>query len=147
MTTHPSRRTLLFLAVAIAAVELLAVCLRTPALAQLGWQHATAPYRLVRDADVDPFASFAPTASIVMAQRTIPPEATYAIVVGNQEPRVEPQLVRLIFKLWLLPRRYTARPRDADWVIAYNESSERVGVPYTQEIGLAPGVNALKVAH
>jgi hypothetical protein len=31
-------------------------------------------------------------------------------------------------------------------VIAYNQSSERAGVRYTREIGLAPGVNALKVA-
>jgi hypothetical protein len=68
-------------------------------------------------------------------------------VVGNEEPSPPTKIVDDIFKLWLVPRRYVSRLADADWAITYNEASEGLGVGYTQELGLGPGVNAVKLVH
>lgn len=146
MNKWPSRRALTVFAAVVVAVDLVAAVSQTPILARIGYENAKGPYRLVRNADLDPFASFAPTGALVAARETIPRDATYAIVVGDGPPRVAPELVRQIFQFWLLPRTYTSRTGDADWVIVYQRPSETAGVRYTQEVGLGPGVNALKVA-
>jgi hypothetical protein len=146
ISNWPSRRALIVLAAAVAGIELFGAAAKLPGVARIGYDNARQPYRLVRDADLDPFASFAPTAPLAVAAETIPRDATFAIVVGDEEPRIDPELVRQLFQLWLLPRAYTPRLRDADWVIVYNHASETAGVPYTREVGLGPGVNALEVA-
>jgi hypothetical protein len=145
MTKWPNRRVVLAVAAVVVVVDLAAAASRVPSLARIGYDNAKEPYRLVRDADLDPFASFAPTEAVAVARQTIPRDATYAIVVGDDPPRVAPTLVRDIFRLWLLPRRYTTRLDEAQWVIAYHHASETIGVPYSKEIGFGPGVNALQV--
>jgi hypothetical protein len=145
ISNWPSRRVVVALAAAVVAAELFGAAAKLPGVVRIGWENGRQPYRLVRDADLDPFASFAPTASVAAAREAIPRDATFAIVVGEDEPRIAPELVRQIFQLWLLPRSFTERPREADWVIVYHHASETAGVPYTREVGLGPGVNALEV--
>jgi hypothetical protein len=145
MSERPGRRALLIIAAIVVAIEVAAAAGQTAIFVRIGYGNYTKPYRLVRDADLDPLASFAPNAALVAALQTIPPDATYSIVVGKDPAVADPQLIRLIYQFWLLPRRYTSRPSAARWVIAYHRASESLGIRYTQEIGLGPFVNALKV--
>jgi hypothetical protein len=116
-------------------------------LAKIGYQDASIPPRLIRDADVDAFAYYEPTGPLITARRAIPVDATYSIVVGQDPPVQNPALVKTILRLWLLPRTYVANPAEAQWVIGYHKSSEKLGIPYTDETGLAYGVNAVRVKH
>jgi hypothetical protein len=145
MSERPGRRGLLIIAAIVVAIEVVAAAGQTAIFVRIGYGNSTKPYRLVRDADLDPLASFAPTAALVAAQQAIPPDATYSIVVGKNPPVADPRLIRLIYQFWLLPRRYVARPSAAQWVIAYHRPSESLGLHYTREVGLAPFVNAVKV--
>ena len=117
-------------------------------LAKIGYQDISVPPRLLRDEDLDAFAFFGPTGPLIGAARVIPRNGTYSIVVGDDPASTEdPRLIKTILRLWLLPRTYTPRPADAQWVVTYDQSSERLGIPYTDETGLAPNVNVIRVKH
>ncbi len=135
----------LFAAILVTA-ELWVAVSHTRLFAQVGYKNLTGSRHLVRDADLDPFSFFAPTQALVTAQDVIPRDATYAIVVGNEAPGPALEIAQDIFRFWLVPRRYAANLDQAQWVITYNAASESLGVPYTKEIGLGPGVNAVKLA-
>jgi hypothetical protein len=134
----------LLVAVVVAA-ELVVAVSNLRLLTQVGYKNLTGPRHLVRSADLDPFAYFAPTQALVAAQDVIPRDATYSIIVGNEAPGPPVEIVRDIFRFWLIPRRYTTDLHRAQWVVTYNAASEAIGMPYTAEIGLGPGVNAVKL--
>jgi hypothetical protein len=136
---------LLVLAAIIVAVELAAVASQIAPLVRIGYEQADRPDRLVRDADLDPLSFYAPTGAFVAAQRLIPRDATYAMVVGEKPGEANPKIVLDLFRMWLLPRRYTERVAEAEYVIAYYRPSESLGVDYVEEIGLGPGVNVVRV--
>ena len=96
-------------------------------------------------ADVDPFAYYDPTLAMVAARQAIPRDATYTIVVGRERNAMVPGLATSVYRIWLLPRRYTPDIHEAQWALTYWKSSEFLGVPYSTEIGLGPGVNAVKL--
>jgi hypothetical protein len=134
--------------IGIVVFDLLVSASHSWPLAKIGYQDASVPPRLVRDADVDPFSSFGPTAPLITAGRFIPRNATYSIVIGKDPPTPDPGLVRRELRLWLLPRTYVANRADAQWVVAYHESSEKLGIKYSDETGLgAPGTNVVRVEH
>jgi hypothetical protein len=137
-----ARRAVLVVAAVVVVVQLWAATANLHQFARIGWRNAGAPNPLVRDADLDPLAAFASTEALVRAGQTIPREASYALVVGKD---ADAGLVRAAFRFWLEPRREVAEPGKADWLIAYKISSEATGVRYSQEVGLAPGVNAVRV--
>ena len=139
------RSWLLIGAMIIAVVELALAVSKTSFYARIGWKNLHAPKQLVRDADVDPFAYYDPTLPMVAAARAIPRNATYTIVVGRERAAMVPGLAIDVFRLWLAPRRYTTDIHKAQWALTYWKSSEFLGVPYTTEIGLGPGVNAVKL--
>ena len=139
-------RALALLAACLAAGELFVAVSHIRLFAQVGHKNLTGPRHLVREADLDPFSYFAPTQALVAAQDVIPRDATYSIVVGNEAAGPPVEIADDIFRFWLVPRRYTADLSQAQWVITYNAASEALGVPYTREIGLGPGVNAVKLA-
>lgn len=141
-----TRRALVVFAALVVGIELYATASNSAwTLGRIGYQHLSRPSRLTRDADLDPLAFYAPTGALLAAQQTIPRGATYTIVVGNDPPGANPDYVRILFKLWLVPRLYTERLSEAHWVIAYHHSSETLGVKYTKEIGLGPDVNVVEV--
>jgi hypothetical protein len=140
-----TRTAVLVAAVAVVAAELVAAALVIGDYARFGWRAAQAPNPIVRDADLDPLAQFVPTAALVRAAQTIPREATYTVVVGQDPPVELPGDVDAAFRFWLPPRRYTPHAADADWIVAYHVSSEDLGVPVGREIGLAPAINAVEV--
>jgi hypothetical protein len=139
------RSWLLVGAVIIAVVELALAVSKTSFYARIGWKNLHAPKQLVRDADVDPFAYYDPTLPMVVAGQAIPRTATYTIVVGHERNAMVPGLAIDVYRLWLAPRRYTTDIHKAQWALTYWKSSEFLGVPYTTEIGLGPGVNAVKL--
>jgi hypothetical protein len=65
--------------------------------------------------------------------------------VGGPRSVEDPGIVKVLFRFWLLPLRYVLKIADAQWVIAYQRPSESLGVQYTQEIGLGPDINVVKV--
>ncbi len=139
-----ARSGLLLVAAAAAVVEIWAAVGPTDDVARIGYRAFRTPTPLVRDADIDPLALYVPkTSALVHARETIPPDASFAVVVGKANE--QPGIVKLLFRLWLMPRRYVQTLAAAQWVIAYERPSESLGVQYIQEIGLAPDVNVVKV--
>ena len=135
------------LAALVVLIELWLAVSRTSFYAHIGARNLKAAPLLVRDADVDPFAYFDPTLAMVAAQRAIPRDATYTIVYGGEQPgrKMVPGFAKTVYRLWLLPRRYTTDIHKAQWALTYFKSSEFLGVPYRKEIGLGPGVNAVEL--
>ncbi len=140
-----TRVAVLAVAIAVVVVELAAAAGVIGNYARFGWRAARAPNALVRDADLDPLAQFVPTAVLVHAAQAIPRDATYTVVVGNDPPVELPGDVDAAFRFWLPPRHYTEHVADAEWIVAFHVSSENLGVPVAQEIGLGPAVNAVEV--
>jgi hypothetical protein len=134
----------LLVAAAAVVVEIVVAVGPTDTVARIGYRSFRTPTPLVRDADLDPLALYVPkTNALVKARETIPADATYAVVTGSSTTNAS--VLKLVFRLWLMPRRYVRTVAAAQWVVAYERSSESLGVPYTREIGLAPDVNAVKV--
>lgn len=131
--------------VVLAGIALVAAASQVAPLAQVGYERVTAPSRDLRDADVDPFAYFAPTEPLVLAQQAIPNNATYSLAIGNDPPGTSAEIVRDLFQFWLLPRRFVARPADAQWVIVYHEPPGAFHVPHVKDISLGPAVDAVEV--
>jgi hypothetical protein len=88
-----------------------------------------------------------PNDLLVNASRVIPLDATYAVVVGQTPPTPPPLDVGLpdLVHYWLFPRRWTGNARAADWIVAFHESSELLGVRVAREIGLSDAANAVEV--
>lgn len=145
LRTWPDRRVLLVAAGLVAAVDLAAAATQVPTVVRVVRSQTTQQVRLVRDADLDPLAAFVPTGALAAAAADMPADATYAIVVADKPAVADPQLIRIVFAFWLLPRRYTPRLADAQWVIAYRVPSERTGVRFSQEIGIGPEISLLQV--
>jgi hypothetical protein len=140
-----SRTATLVVAVVVVALELAFGAAVIGGYARTGWRAAGTPTPLVREADLDPLAQFVPTATLVHAAQAIPRDATYTVVVGQDPPVELPSDVETAFRFWLPPRRYTPNAADADWIVAFHVSSEDLGVPVAQEVGLGPAVNAVRV--
>jgi hypothetical protein len=132
-------------AAVLAGAELVAAAAVISDYARNGKRSLESPNALVRDADLDPLALYVPTQALVRARELIPPDATYAVVVGDDPPVADPAGVLSVFRFWLPPRRYTDRVAEADWVIAYHHSSETLGVDYSRELGLSASANVVEV--
>jgi len=98
--------------------------------------------------DVAPMQQYIAPFALVTARETIPADATYSVVVGQTPPTSEllQQAIPLLFRYWLLPRRYTSHPHQAEWVIAYHAPSVGLGLPVAREIGLGPDANLDRIA-
>jgi hypothetical protein len=144
----PSSRpsALALIACLIVALELWAAVTHAVHVVRVGLHAAGQPAHTVEAADFDPYALYAMPEALVRAGTVIPPHATYSVVSGSNLSAVQRQRALLAFQLALLPRHFTSDPRKAQWVIAYQMSSEGTGVKYTREIGLGPGVQVVQVA-
>ena len=90
-----------------------------------------------------------PNEVIAGAERVIPLDATYNLVLGPQFDLTETQRagIPVVLRYYLLPRHEVQGTEGADWVIAYGQSSEELGLRYRREVPLAEGVNALELEH
>lgn len=70
--------------------------------------------------------------------------------VGRSSPgpglAVHPALLRIAFEFWLLPRRFTDRVGDAQWLIIYGRGVPRPAVEVRRRISLGPAATLLEVA-
>jgi len=137
------RRGLVLLAGVVVALELWAAVGHIGDIVRSGYRAVSEPSYPVQEADLDPLAFYALPEAVVRARDVIPPHATFAVVTGPGLTSTQ-RLAAVAFRLMLLPRLFTADRHRAQWVIAYRASSEALGVPYSREIGLAPGVNVIE---
>ncbi len=135
------RRGLTVLAAVVVACELWAATAHIGHIARKGYDALTAPGYPASEADIDALAFYVSPEALGRARSIIPPHATYAVIVPNGNEHG----AALAFKLALLPRVYRRSRHRAEWVIAYQVSSEHQGLHYSREIGLAPDVNLLKI--
>jgi hypothetical protein len=142
---HTASRVLAAAVGIFVAFEVWAAGTHAVGIAKQGYRSLTTPGYTVAAGDVDPLAYFASTGALVAARRVIPADDAYTVVVGHDLAPSARTGVSLAFRFWLPPRRYVTRQRDAQWVIAYHVPSESLKVPYTNEIGLAPDVNVVRV--
>src|SRR6185437_16767552 len=93
------------------------------------------------------FTYFDPTLAMVDAQLVIPRNATFTIVVGDEQSgrNMTRPFATIVYRFWLAPRHYTTNIHKAQWALTYFKSSESLGVPYVHEFGLGPGVNAVQL--
>ena len=94
------------------------------------------------------------TSTFVEAARLIPPTATYYVTTGLKDlsfsDPVHGQLV--LFKTpvfagyWLLPRRMTIDPHQADWIYSYGGDLSKLGLKYRRVIPSGPGAQVAEVA-
>jgi hypothetical protein len=137
-----------FAAAVIVAVALFSALGQVSTVARTGWAWFTAHTNPAGLRELAPASSHGvSTQALELAAKTIPPDARYAIVVG-QEPPFDPSVanaVPSIVQYWLLPRRYTLYVKDASWIVTYHAPSETLGVKVAQEIGLGPDANLIRV--
>lgn len=95
-------------------------------------------------APADPW-SLAPF--IEAARQAVPAGATYAVVVGQDPPTdaLRASAIPGLLDYALAPRRYTLNVHQAQWVITYHQSSEKLSVNIGKEIGLGADGNAVEV--
>jgi hypothetical protein len=88
-----------------------------------------------------------PDEMLLRVRRVIPEDASFAVVLGDSIELTETQQTGIpqFLRYWLLPRRFEDERDDADWVIAYGQSSETLGVPVVEEVPLAEAINAVRV--
>jgi hypothetical protein len=92
--------------------------------------------------------------TFVEAAKIIPPNATYYVTTGlnglSFSDPVHGQLV--LFKTpvfagyWLLPRRLTIDPHQADWVYSYGGDLTKLGLKYKRILPSGPGAQVAEVA-
>jgi hypothetical protein len=149
LTTHGLR----VAAAVVAAVALGGALYRVPALVRISHQSLKQPDVSLEQADLDPLQYFVSIGALVSAENTIPRGQTWTIVVGNDPPlgTSPAQIVDLktaippIFRMWLLPLRYTPKLHQAQWVIVYHHPSNTLGIRYSKQIYLSWDANLLKV--
>ena len=87
-----------------------------------------------------------PAVVVERAEQLIREDELYAIAIGDQIPVVAGGIgIVQGLHYFLLPRGWTDDYTRADWVIAWGQSSETLGVPIAREYGVAPSVNLVEV--
>ena len=96
--------------------------------------------------ELDPRHIGIPVEVVERTEELVPRDASYTIVFGDQIPVESGGIgVRQGLVYFLLPRRWTNDHERAEWVLAWGESSEALGVRVRREVGLVPGVNLVEV--
>src|SRR4051794_30060202 len=87
---------LIGLAALVVVIDLSVAAVQAARFVGIGWRLHERPSQLPRDDDLDPLAYFLPTAALSGARRVIPPGASYAIVVGDDPPVGDSELIRIV---------------------------------------------------
>jgi hypothetical protein len=137
----------------VAAAALGGALYRVPALERTAERYLDAPDYSLETADLDPLKFFVSIGALDQARNTIPKGDTYTIVVGDEPPLSDDPVeakdsalaVSAIFRFWLIPLRYTPKLDEAEWVIAYHQPSDGLGIRYSKEIYLSWEANLVEV--
>lgn len=79
---------------------------------------------------------------VLRAAEIMPPGAVYSIV-GDRRARVSG--APLFYAYWLLPRRHTVDPKEADWIVSWGGDPSRGGVKADVITDLGGGAKVLRV--
>ena len=134
----------------VLVVCLVAAAVRIPTIVRDAVDAGTAGRRGTAERELAPADVMdVPNEMIARAEQVIPPDATYNLVLGPQFDLTETQRagIPVVLRYYLLPRHEVQGTEGADWVIAYGQSSEELGLRYRREVPLADGVNALELEH
>ena len=133
----------------VVAVALAVAFDQAPALLRADRLILAQPSYSLERSDLDPLSFWVPSGTLKLAREEIPSGATYTIVLGSDPPLLGDTrtAVQPIFQAWLLPRRYTPKLGQAQWVIAYHRAlaSIHLGRPITHEIDLTSNATLLEV--
>jgi hypothetical protein len=134
-----------------AAASLVAVALLTCArpasqAVRVGLDSLRAPARSLSERELLARPDAIPETYLLLAREQLPPDALFSIAVGDELSELEELMVVRFLPYWLAPRRYTPDLTAADWILTFRRSSETLGVPVADEIGLGPDGNAVRVA-
>jgi hypothetical protein len=137
----------------VAAAALGGALYRVPALIRISHRSLKQPGMSVENADLQPFGYFVSIGALVSARNTIPAGATYTVVIGSDPPLADSSAqvadlvaaITPIFRTWLVPRKYTPKLHQAQWVITYHHASNTLGIRYSKQIYLSYDANLLEV--
>ena len=149
------RAVVVLVAGVLAVLVVWSVAERGATIVRAGYRALTGPQRNLADSDLDPLSYFASTRALSGARDVIPPQASYALVIGKSRPPTAPlpgpvlnasaSSIRRAFHLWLLPRMEVPL-RRARWVIAYDISPQALDVKVGQMFELGPDATVVEVA-
>lgn len=91
------------------------------------------------------------TELFVAAAQDLPDDATFYVATGTKGIDISNQYVLpktpIFAAYWLLPRRKTHDPQQADWVLSYGADLSSLGLDYARVIDVAPGQQLAEVRH
>jgi hypothetical protein len=91
------------------------------------------------------------TELFVAAAKDLPADATFYVATGTKGLDVSNEFVLpktpIFAAYWLLPRRETNDPQQADWVLSYGADVNALGLDYSRVIDVGPGQQLAEVQH
>ena len=121
-----------------AVIAVVAATIRVPGVVRSAYDSLTGPHYSLLEADIRPLGTTAPPEAIAAAARTIPVDATYSVVGGDQND------VWAVFRFWLAPRQFDPNYRTAPWVVLYDDPHV-TGLRPGRKRRLAPHIYVLEV--
>jgi len=91
------------------------------------------------------------TELFVAAAKDLPVDATFYVATGTKGIDISNEFVLpktpIFAAYWLLPRRETNDPQQADWVLSYGANLSALGLDYARVIEVGPGQQLAEVQH
>lgn len=91
------------------------------------------------------------TELFVAAAKDLPVDTTFYVATGTRGIDVSNEFVLpktpIFAAYWLLPRRETNDPQQADWVLSYGGDLSALGLDYARVIDAGPGQQLAEVRH
>ena len=91
------------------------------------------------------------TELFVAAAKDLPVDATFYVATGTRGIDISNEFVipktPIFAAYWLLPRRETNDPQQADWVLSYGADLSALGLDYARVIDVGPGQQLAEVQH
>ncbi len=89
------------------------------------------------------------TELFVAAAKDLPVDATFYVATGTKGIAVSNEFVLpktpIFAAYWLLPRRESNDPQQADWVLSYGADLTALGLDYARVIDVGPGQQLAEV--
>lgn len=91
------------------------------------------------------------TELFVAAAKDVPADATFYVATGTKGIDVSNEFVLpktpIFAAYWLLPRRETNDPQQADWVLSYGADLSALDLEYARVVDAGPGQQLAEVQH
>src|SRR5205814_4870353 len=109
-----------------ALLALVAAAAEVPGVVRAAHDSVTSPQQSWSSGELGPSFAWETSEEMTNAAKTLPRNAVYTIVFGNDPPLqpIESTGILPLFRYWLLPRRYTPNLHKPQWVITYHHASQ-----------------------